>query len=120
MVVDDDTNIDGWGKLDLVVVGMKMIWPETPWWEDDAVRINDARADCGDAFIFCGRREEGGGRRREEGGGREGERARGVRETFFLAPFLWLSTVFLFFGVEMQVRVRVRHGDLRLLNNSTR
>ena len=46
MVVDDDTNIDGWGKLDLVVVGMKMIWPETPWWEDDAVRINDARADA--------------------------------------------------------------------------
>ena len=23
-----------------------MIWPETPWWEDDAARINDARADA--------------------------------------------------------------------------
>jgi hypothetical protein len=41
----------------------------------------------GDA-IFCGRSEEGGG-----GGGREGERCAGV---FFAAPFLWLSTVFLF------------------------
>ncbi len=66
---NDNTNVDGSGKLDLVVVGMKMIWPETPWWEDDAVRINDKTANCGFAFIFWGRE------RREEAG--EGERARG-------------------------------------------
>ena len=53
---------------------------------------------CGDA-IFCESREEGGGWRRERAS-LEGKRRVGV---FFFSPFLWLSTVFLFFGVEMQV-----------------
>ena len=49
-------------------------------------------------FVRAERRED------EEGGGREpleGKRRVGV---FFFSPFLWLSTVFLFFGVEMQVK----------------
>jgi hypothetical protein len=87
------------GKLDLVIVGMKMICPETPWWEDDVARINDALANTG--IFFCGRSEEGRG-----GGG--SERARGVRESFFSAPFLWLYTGFLFFGVECKSRNHAR------------
>jgi hypothetical protein len=65
------------GKLDLVVEGMKMIWPETPWWKDDVARINDARPMRGYFYFLWVERGE---RRR----GRERERARGVRESFSL------------------------------------
>jgi len=85
------------GKLNLIVVGMKMIWLETPWWEDHVARINDARADAGILLFFVG------GERMEEAGEgeREGERRAGV---FFFSSFSMAFHGVHFLGVECKSR----------------